>query len=372
MKKRAAFTLIELLVVIAIIAVLIALLLPAVQAAREAARRAQCTNNLKQLGLGLQNYVSANTMLPPSAIDQTAASRNGATNAPNQNYSVHFRLLPFMELSSAYNAWNHTFGARWNAGATIEYEMPNGTVILMQVASFLCPSDTNPGASPGLNYFGGTRPAGATNYPVNVGLNRRINGAPFNSPDSGNWNMNGPSYVISDWDSAGTGNRYLSLASITDGTSQTAFFSEWVKGPAAFPSKGGPGMIYIGPATDSFSTDWQIAQACGQPQYTPRNVNDGGPGAQSWGWKGEWWAFGGTLIYSHTNMPNRTVYDYTDSREEGRAMTTLINANSQHPGGVNVLFMDGSVRFIKTSVNYKPWYAIATPDLSDTFPGDQL
>ncbi len=370
MKKRSAFTLIELLVVIAIIAVLIALLLPAVQAAREAARRAQCTNNLKQLGLGLQNYVSANTMLPPSAIDQTAAARNGATNAPNQNYSVHLRLLPFLEMQSAYNAWNHTFGARWNYGSPIQFEMPNATVVIMQVTSFLCPSDTNNG-SVAPNQYGGTRIAGATNYPANVGLNRRINGAPFNSPDSGNWNMNGPTYVISDWDTGGTGNRYLSLASITDGTSQTAFFSEWVKGPAALPSRGGLGMIYIGPATDSFSTDWQIAQACGQPQYTPRNVNDEAR-RQSWGWKGEWWTFGGNMIYSHTNMPNRTAYDYTDSREEGRAMTTLINASSNHPGGVNVLFMDGSCRFIKSSVNYKPWYAIATPDLSDTFPGDQL
>ncbi len=252
----------------------------------EAARRAQCTNNLKQLGLGLQNYISANTLLPPSAIDQTAASRNGASNAPNQNYSVHLRLLPFLELQSAYNAWNHTFGARWNNGAPIQYVMPNGTVILMQVNSFLCPSDTNPGASPGLAYFGGTRPAGAFNYPVNVGLNRRINGAPFGSPDSGNWNMNGPSYVISDWDTGGTGNRFLSLASITDGTSQTAFFSEWVKGPAALPGKGGLGMVYIGPATDAFSTDWQIAQACGQPAYNPRNVNDGGAGAAELGLEG--------------------------------------------------------------------------------------
>ena len=99
---------------------------------------------------------------------------------------------------------------------------------------------------------------------MNVGLNRRINGAPVGQPDNGNWNMNGPTYVISDWDLAGTGNRRLSMASFTDGTSSTAIFSEWVKGPAAGPpTKGGPGMVYIGPATDSFSSDIQIAQACG-------------------------------------------------------------------------------------------------------------
>jgi prepilin-type N-terminal cleavage/methylation domain-containing protein/prepilin-type processing-associated H-X9-DG protein len=367
-RKRGGFTLIELLVVIAIIAVLIALLLPAVQAAREAARRAQCTNNLKQLGLGLQNYCSAHTNLPPSSIDQL-----GANNMPHQNYSVHFRILPYLELQSAYNAWNHTFGARWNDGSPIQYEMPNGTVIVMAIASFLCPSDTNPGASPGLNYFGGTRPAGATNYPVNVGLNRRINGAPVNSA-AGNWNMNGPSYVISDWDLGGTGNRTISLASITDGTSQTAFFSEWVKGPGARPGRGGLGMVYVGPSIQTYSSDAKIAQALGQAQYTPQNIYNSGtqPGTESWGWKGEWWAFGGTLIYSHTNMPNRVTYDYVDSEEEGRAMTTLINATSNHPGGVNMCFLDGSVRFIRNGVNFQAYYAIATPDFNDAFAADQL
>ena len=338
-RKRRGFTLIELLVVIAIIAVLIALLLPAVQAAREAARRSQCTNNLKQLGVALANYVSAQVLLPPSCIDQAWVG-----NVPSQNYGIHLRLLPYMELSSAYNAWNHTFGARWNAQSPIQYEMPNGTVIVMQPPYFLCPSDNNPG-SVAPNNFGGPKPAGSSNYPFNVGLNRRINGAPVGQPDSGNWNMNGPTYVISDWDNGGTGLRKLSMASITDGTSSTAIFSEWVKGPAALPAKGGPGMIYIGPATDSFSSDIQIAQACGA--IKPVDQNTGTTGGQSWGWKGEGWAFGGTHIYSHTNFPNRIVFDYTDSREEGRAMTTLINANSNHPGGVNVLFLDGSVRFVK-------------------------
>ena len=101
-------------------------------------------------------------------------------------------------------------------------------------------------------------------------------------------------------------------------------------------------------------------------------MNTGGPGAQSWGWKGEWWVYGGSHIYSHTNMPNRTCYDYTDSREEGRAMTTLINASSNHPGGVNMAFLDGSVRFIRNSVNYQAYYAIATPDFNDAFTADQL
>ena len=110
------------------------------------------------------------------------------------------RLLPYMELSSAYNAWNHTFGARWNAQSPIQYDMPNGTVIVMQPPYFLCPSDHESGIDRARAIRVASKPAGSSNYPFNVGLNRRINGAPVGQPDNGNWNMNGPTYVISDWD----------------------------------------------------------------------------------------------------------------------------------------------------------------------------
>src|SRR3954453_14977043 len=102
--RRFGFTLIELLVVIAIIAVLIALLLPAVQAAREAARRMQCTNNLKQLGLGLHNYESVAGALPPAMC----MTGTGSTITWSNGWSVHARVLPFMEQGSAFNAINFT------------------------------------------------------------------------------------------------------------------------------------------------------------------------------------------------------------------------------------------------------------------------
>ena len=107
---RRGFTLIELLVVIAIIAVLIALLLPAVQSAREAARRAQCTNNLKQLGLALHNYISTNNTVPPTMVMFAVAPSPG-TNA-GQTHSAHSRLLPYLEQTQIYNAINFSVGER--------------------------------------------------------------------------------------------------------------------------------------------------------------------------------------------------------------------------------------------------------------------
>src|SRR5271166_3758965 len=164
MRGRRGFTLIELLVVIAIIAVLISLLLPAVQSAREAARRAQCTNNLKQIGLAMHNYVSANEALPPVCIDQQWATIGGAANQqipqPHQNWSQHARLLPFIEQGPLYNAINWNFGARWSDGDSLYIDrnppdnasggsdsIPQMTVLVTTITSFLCPSDANPGSS---------------------------------------------------------------------------------------------------------------------------------------------------------------------------------------------------------------------------------
>jgi prepilin-type N-terminal cleavage/methylation domain-containing protein/prepilin-type processing-associated H-X9-DG protein len=365
-RRRGGFSLVELLVVIGIISVLIGLLLPAVQAARESSRRAQCTNNLRQIGLAMNAYVGLWVALPPVCGDQEWDRAGKPIREPHQNWSQHARLLPFLDQAPLYNAINWSFGARGSDGDTVYHDtnppdnavggrdsIPQMTVLVAQVPTFLCPSDNNPGSSGTFFIGGANRRVGASNYPCNIGLNRRITGGILD-----NWALNGPNYVASNWDE--TVSAIRTLDSFQDGTSATATYSEWIKGEAVPTGRAQNGLaeVYnLGQNTDYYRSDYLFKRLCDTVPINSAN--------QQWQWKGEWWAYGATMIYSHTQTPNRTSCVYHDINEDGRGTITMASASSNHPGGVNVLFMDGSVRFVKTSVSYRAWYAIATPSYGE-------
>lgn len=334
-RVRGGFTLIELLVVIAIIGVLVSLLLPAVQSAREAARRAQCSNNLKQIGLALNSYQTQFGILPwtqATTLNWFADPLNYGNE--QMSWSSLTLLLPNMEAGNIHNTINFSFGVNWPDIGGAQNDRYNGTAIRTVVASFLCPSDgaltgqNNYAASNGLNYDWWSRPgfAGA--------LSRPQPGRPHNTIDT-----------------------------IKDGTSMTIAFAERSRGDGDGSQKSKSDIYVVGsgwnmPTTGNYNVSAPQSQQFLRSYTAECNqIANTNPG-QTFDWAGAYWGAGlyGQTIYNGALTPNSKDVDCSP----WMTAIGMFSPRSEHPGGVNIVMVDGSVKFIKDSINQQVWWGLNT------------
>ncbi len=331
--RTRAFTLIELLVVMGFLSILSALLLPAVQSAREAARRVWCANNLRQIGLALQGYESDNRCYPIQCTNIGIPDPNnpGATLMIYQgSFSIHVRLLPYLEQRPVYNSVNFAVGTIPiddfmvpPSPQSLSLAASNATAINVCVNTFLCPSD------------GGRFAETGNNYRANVGL----------GPNASTW---------AEYRDSGNGffleGELTRPSYVTDGLSHTAAFSERLRGSGRIgypvPERDFWAMYPDVATADELLLGCQVAA---RPGATATYLLSG----NRWFWYGR-----DRTLYTHTQQPNGRIPDCILPGAIGPP--GMATARSWHQGGVNLLMGDGSVRSVEEGINLSVWRGLGT------------
>jgi prepilin-type N-terminal cleavage/methylation domain-containing protein/prepilin-type processing-associated H-X9-DG protein len=375
-RNSRGFTLIELLVVIAIIAVLISLLLPAVQSAREAARRAQCTNNLKQLGLGLANYESATGAYPATYGTGGAATGWGGQGTWG-SWSPQSQILPYFEQTPLYNSIN--FNLVSHGDGNTHGDMAQRTAISTRIASLLCPSSPIPAGT----YYG--KPIPGNCYFASVGSSLHWVGQSGSSAPNGLFMFGGGD--DKNFQSA-NGVPAIGIRDVTDGTSNTIAFGEWRLGdqdssklsiqdvishgvgdppgitgdgwgdPKMNMPLGGPGLLAwlntcagLAPASTTQSPGWEYNMS-----YLGQSWNQGMFG----------WSLGNTLQAPNSRYPNCRMCSWDGDWD----CPGMYGLSSFHPGGGNVAFADGSVRFLKSSTSNQAVWSLGSRNGGEVLSAD--
>lgn len=316
--RRAGFTLVELLVVMAIIGVLIGMLLPAVQRTRETANRMSCTNNMKQLGIAMHNYLDSNHCFPAGYLNKTVPEY--PLLPPSKfRWSWEAQLTPYLEQSNVYNSLNLNIPL-YDASNNV-FPVNQGGVSC-QVPTFLCPSDPQVQVYPN---FGQTNYVACLGSGINGGSRTKADGICYNSS-------------------------HTTVQGITDGLSNTALFSEQILGP------GGPTI------TPPDQPDVRLHYGR-KPANAP--VSDAiCAGITQWLTdRGGKWADGEVQysLYDHHYPPNPQVWDCIAFEYSWKP------ARSRHQGGVNLALADGSVRFVANNVSLQIWQALGSRDGGESF-----
>ncbi len=342
--RKRGFTLVELLVVIAIIGLLVALLLPAVQQAREAARRSQCSNNLKQCGLGMQNYEASRKVFPPSRYwngDLTkTADATGQTTSTN-DYSVLARILPFLD--------QETLAVYFNPLSTEDQTMPDGTpVMFQQVTTFVCPTEPN-----NQGKYNAGPPVTPNSWPSNYGVNL------------GTWLVFDPTGKTQSFGSFVV-NTPFGPRVFTDGLSKTLMFSEIKMWQSVYTAGSATATL---PTTTAAICSMGTTASAGQALTANTGHTEWGDSKVK------------QTGFTSTFTPNTVVsctysdgftYDFDFvNQTEGQSATVptyaAVTSRSYHPGAVNAAFMDGSVHAITSDIDPSVWQALSTRAGGETF-----